>query len=385
MGNCCKKKKNGELLTDLEKQELVNSKSPSISSSSQKINITSDDFELLKQIGRGSLGEVLLVKYKLNNKLYAMKILSKSTIKEKGQEIHTQTERDLMVQINNPFIVNIKFAFQNESKLFLVQEFVQGGDLYFHLQESGKFTNERVKFYITELVLAIIFLHKKNMIYRDLKPENILLDKNGHIKLTDFGISKLLLSSSEKAYTICGTSSYLAPEIMEGKGYNKPVDWWSLGCVMFEMLTGRYPYKVPDNNFGYFEPKVVFSKKIKFPKNFDDVTKDLLLKLLEINPDKRIGDDDIKNHQYFSDVNWDDVMNKKVNPPFVPELNDDMDLKYFEKSFTDEVVDENKVGSYFNQYYGSNTEYKDFSYVAGSSFSEMGNLDGKDVKDEEEA
>ena len=379
MGNCCKKKKTNELLSGLEKEELI-TKTSSLSDIPQKPSVTSDDFELLKEIGRGSLGVILLVKYKHNNQLYAMKILSKSLIKEKGQEIHTQSERDLMIQINCPFIVNIKFAFQNDTKLFLVQEFVPGGDLYFHLQESGKFDNEKVKFYMIELVLAIIFLHKKNMIYRDLKPENILLDKNGHIKLTDFGISKLLLKPSEKAYTICGTTSYLAPEIMEGKGYNKPVDWWSLGCVMFEMLTGRYPYKVPENNYGYFEPKVVFSKKIKFPKTFDDVTKDLILKLLEINPEKRIGDDNIQKHPYFSGINWKDAMNKKIKPPFIPELNDEMDLRYFDKTFTDEIVDENKIGSYFNTNFGSN-EYKDFSYVAGSSFSEA---DMKELKEEEE-
>ena len=147
-----------------------------------------------------------------------------------------------MVKINNPFIVNIKFAFQDESKLYIVSDFMQGGDMFYHLHAQKKFDEEKSKFYAIELILGLEFLHKNNMIYRDLKPENILIDSRGHIKLTDFGLSKILEDEEDKAFTLCGTPQYLAPEVLLRQGYDKMVDWWSLGCVMYEMLVGRLPF-----------------------------------------------------------------------------------------------------------------------------------------------
>ena len=210
------------------------------------IKLTFTDFDPIKLLGRGSFGEVLLVRLKANKKVYAMKILNKKILKIKKQQTHTKTERDLMVKINSPFIVNIKSAFQDSSKLYIVSEFMQGGDMFFHLHD-GKivtFNNDKAKFYIMELVLALESLHKNNMVYRDLKPENILLDAKGHVKLTDFGLSKILENEEDKAFTICGTPQYLAPEVIKKKGYDKAVDWWSLGCVMFEMLTGKIPFPI---------------------------------------------------------------------------------------------------------------------------------------------
>ena len=131
-----------------------------------------------------------------------------------------------MVKINCPFIVNIKFAFQDEYKLYIITEFMQGGEMFFHLHKEKKFSNEKARFYIIEIILAIEFLHTHNMLYRDLKPENIMVDSNGHIKLTDFGLSKMFTKTKEKAFTICGTPQYLAPEILSDDGYDNTVDWW---------------------------------------------------------------------------------------------------------------------------------------------------------------
>ena len=186
--------------------------------------LTEADFTKIKLIGKGSYGNVYLVRYNKNKQIYAMKIYIKSDIREKNQESNTKTERNLMTQINFPFIVSVKFAFQTESKLFLVQEFIQGGDLFFHMHSCKKFSNEKAKFYTVEIILAIEYLHNNNMIYRDLKPENILIGNDGHIKLTDFGLSKMVESINNKSYTICGTIQYLAPEIMGGEGYDASVD-----------------------------------------------------------------------------------------------------------------------------------------------------------------
>ena len=343
------------------------------------ISFSRKDFKEIKLIGKGSFGKVFLVRFKKNNKLYAMKVLNKSLLREKNQESNIKTERDLMVQINCPFIVSIKFAFQNDSKLFLVQEFLQGGDLFFHIHTHQKFSNEKVKFYIVELVLAIECLHKNNMLYRDLKPENILIGKDGHIKLTDFGLSKII-STFDKTYTICGTLQYLAPEILGGEGYNESVDWWSLGCIMFEMLTGRLPFKFKkDLNLD------IYKKKIRFPAYVDDKAKDLISKLLDYNQKKRLGSGDngweqVKGHPYFDGVDWDEALAKKIKPPFIPKLENEFDLKYFEKTYTEEPINgggSNNSSSFSNE--ESEDNYKGFTYVTNSLNNELKeNSFGKD-------
>ena len=219
MGCCQKKKKQEQLIEKNKSQELQTSVGHENQDATniENITITKDNFEALKLLGTGSFGRVLLVRFTSNNTLYAMKILDKKQLKEKRQEEHTKTERDLMVKINNPFIVNIKFAFQDDTKLYIVSDFMQGGDMFYHIHSNNKFDEERCKFYAIELILGLEFLHKNNMIYRDLKPENILMDSKGHLKISDFGLSKILDSPEDKAYTLCGTPQYLAPEILKKK------------------------------------------------------------------------------------------------------------------------------------------------------------------------
>ena len=371
---CCEKKKPEQLLdknTQNEKKEISEL-------TNKKISYL--DFEPLKLIGTGSLGRVILVRYNYNNNIYAMKELSKAKIKLNKQEEHSKAERDLMVKLNSPFTVNIKFAFQDESKLYIVSEFLQGGDMFYHIHHSTiHLTEETVKFYIIEIILGIEFLHSNNVIYRDLKPENILMDSEGHIKLSDFGLSKLLENPKDKAYTLCGTLQYLAPEIIKNKGYDKSVDWWSLGCVYYEMLTGKVPFKVKANLIN----QNIFEEKINFEEISNPILVNLISQLLSVNPKKRLGYGEydakkIKEHQYFNDVDWNKYLNKEIEPPFLPKLEGELDVRYFDKSFTDEPINSNR--STINSRSNGTSEYTGFTYMTQSVGKDM--VEG--VKNEEE-
>lgn len=360
---CCEKKKKTETFldaNDIEKNIDIKEDNP------LGIKIKNEDFERLKLIGKGSFGDVFLVKLKSNEKIYAMKILDKEKIKSYDQEEHTKSERDLMVKINCPFIVDIKYAFQDKQYLYMVTEFMQGGEMFFHLFKEKRFTNEKAKFYLVEIILAIEFLHKNNMMYRDLKPENVLLDKNGHIKITDFGLSKILSRENEKTYTICGTPQYLAPEILSSEGYDNAVDWWSLGCLMYKMLIGIDAFKFSKNQS--LSPEM-YEIEILIPDYVTKEANDLIRKLLVINPKKRLGSgpggaDKIKNHSYFKDIDWEKAWNKELTPPFIPDIKDDLDLKYFDKGFTDENLE-----SFSSEEESSSLktiDYKGFTYVTDS-------------------
>ena len=345
---------------------------------SQPLNVklTYADFEPIKLLGRGSFGEVLLVRLKANKKVYAMKILNKKLLKIKKQQTHTKTERDLMVKINSPFIVNIKSAFQDISKLYIVSEFMQGGDMFFHMHDGRivTFNNEKARFYVMELVLALESLHKHNMVYRDLKPENILLDAKGHVKLTDFGLSKILENEEDKAFTICGTPQYLAPEVIQKKGYDKAVDWWSLGCVMYEMLTGKIPFAIKR---GVKLNMSIYEQGVNYPSILTNNAKDLIKKLLILNPSERLGSgpdgiEKVKNHPYFNGVSWKDVLQKKIRPPFIPKLKDDTDLKYFDTMFTDEPINgPQRKNTNRDRDREPSNEYTGFTYVTGSVSNEL--------------
>ena len=380
---CCEKKKPETLIDKEQSKEMVSSENKE---HTENIKLTYEDFQPLKLLGTGSFGRVLLVRYLSNNTLYAMKILSKNQIKIKNQQEHTKTERDLMVKINNPFIVNIKFAFQDDSKLYIVSDFMQGGDMFYHLHSHKKFDEDRVKFYAIEIILGLEYLHKNNMIYRDLKPENILMDSQGHLKISDFGLSKILDAPDDKAYTLCGTHQSLAPEILKKKGYDKSVDWWSLGCFIYEMLTGFLPFYIPKGNG--IDPGV-FSKPIKYPSDINSTAINLISQLLNVNPKKRLGygEEDaekIKSHNFFKGVDWEKYKNKEFDAPFIPELNDEMDLRYFDKMFTDEPIDSNRPTVYSRP--REHTIYKDFTYVTNSvqkDIMKTDTIDEKTIKVEE--
>ena len=359
MGNCCKKKKEETLINQEDVENVIDTDDNPLG-----IKLKTEDFEKYKLIGKGSFGDVFLVKFKSNNQFYAMKILDKKTVVSYNQEEHTKSERDLMVKVDNPFIIDIKFAFQDKQNLYLLTEFMPGGELFFHLYREKRFNNDKAKFYAIEIILAIEFLHKKNMMYRDLKPENVLIDKTGHIKLTDFGLSKILSKEKEKTYTICGTPQYLAPEVLTCEGYDDSVDWWSLGCILYKMLTGIDPFHFSKDES--LSPEM-YEVDIIIPDYVTKTAKDLIKKLMVTNPKKRLGwgpggAEKIKSHPFFKNVDWEKALNKELIPPFIPKLNNELDLKYFDKGFTDERIETFEEEEPSSQ----NVIFKGFTFVTES-------------------
>ena len=242
---------------------------------------------------------------------------------------------------------------------------MQGGELFFHLSKNT-FKEKEVRFYMSEIFLAIQYLHNNNYIYRDLKPENILIGLDGHIKLTDFGLSKMLKNNQDKTYSLVGTIQYLAPEILFNKeeGYDKNCDWFSFGVVMFELYCGYHPFNFKNS---YKIEKKIYEQKIKIPSFVGDDAKDLILKLTVINPKERLGaknEDDIKNHPFFGGLNFDDVLNKKITPPFIPNVENEIDLRYFDKQFTKNKIDDSSMMNESNlNYSDQNIEmFEGFSY-----------------------
>ena len=302
---------------------------------------TLEDFKQLKILGQGSFGKVVLVKNENNNKLYAMKILDKKYIVKKNQVSHTQTERAMLEKLKHPFIVRLNYAFQDSKRLYFLTEFLQGGELFFHLRRNSGYKEKAVRFYMCQILLALEYMHNNNYIYRDLKPENILIDKEGNIKLTDFGLSKIMPPDETTTYTMCGTAEYLAPEILFGKGYDKTCDWFSFGVVLFEMFCGYHPFKSKGQKI---DPNI-YLRKTYIPDKVGKTARDLIEKLFVSNPKKRLGyksSDEVKNHPFFKGIDFDKVLRKEYKPPFIPKLKDDTDLRYFDENYTQLKVENEK-------------------------------------------
>ena len=299
-----------------------------------KSKITIDDFQIVKVLGTGAFGKVSLVYNEELKRYFAMKSLKKEYIKKYQQTKHTKEERKIMEKIDYPFINKLYYAFQTKKSLFMITEFMAGGEMFHHLHECGHFDENRTRFYIAELVLAIDHLHKNNILYRDLKPENILLDEIGHIKLTDFGLSKIMNNiEKDKTYTVCGTPIYVAPEVLSGTGYNKLVDWWSLGVLLYEFLAGYSPFREMKNRIDLN----IYKRKLKQDPLISDTAFDLIKKLCQTNVEERLGKNvkDIKNHKFFEDIDWVKLEKKQITPPFKPKIRYQGDVRNFDKMFTD--------------------------------------------------
>lgn len=279
-----------------------------------------EDFELLKVVGKGSFGKVMQVRKKDTNRIYALKTIRKAHIISRSEVAHTLAERSVLAQINNPFIVPLKFSFQSPEKLYFVLAFVNGGELFYHLQKEHRFDVNRARFYTAELLCALECLHGFSVIYRDLKPENILLDYQGHIALCDFGLCKLDMKDEDRTNTFCGTPEYLAPELLMGKGYNKTVDWWTLGVLLYEMLTGLPPFYDENTNEMY---RKILSEPLHFSDVVPPAAKDLLTKLLNRDPEERLGANgsaEIKAHPFFHAIDWRKLLQRKYEPTFKPSV-----------------------------------------------------------------
>jgi len=299
-----------------------------------------EDFEILKLIGKGTFGQVFQVRKRDTRRIYAMKVLSKKVIVQKKEVAHTLGERNILVRTamaDSAFIVGLKFSFQTPSDLYFVTDYMSGGELFWHLQREGRFQEGRAKFYIAELILALQHLHEHNIVYRDLKPENILLDANGHIALCDFGLSKANLTENATTNTFCGTTEYLAPEVLlDEHGYTKMVDFWSLGVLVFEMCCGWSPFYAEDTQQMY---KNIAFGKVRFPRDaLSTEGRNFVKGLLNRNPKHRLGAtrdaEELKAHPFFADIDWEALGKKNVVPPFKPKLKGELDVSNFDPEFT---------------------------------------------------
>lgn len=288
------------------------------------------DLEMRETIGTGTFGRVRLCRHKATSKYCALKILKKQEILRMKQVDHILAEASILQEIQHPFVVNMLKGFMDADRLYILMEYVVGGELFSHLRKAGKFPNDVAKFYAAEVILAFEYLHSKDIIYRDLKPENLLLNFDGNIKITDFGFAKRVL---DRTFTLCGTPEYLAPEIIHTKGHDKAVDWWALGILLYEMLVG-YPPFFDESPYKIYEK--ILEGRVQFPRWVDAKAKDLIKGLLTLDHTKRLGSlkrgvQDIKRHKYFAGVDWDVVLAKKIPAPIPVRLHREGDTHYFDK------------------------------------------------------
>uniref|UniRef100_A0A8C5ERX6 protein kinase C n=1 Tax=Gouania willdenowi TaxID=441366 RepID=A0A8C5ERX6_GOUWI len=331
------------------------------------------DFELIRVIGRGSYAKVLLVRLKKDDHVYAMKVVKKELVHDDEDIDWVQTEKHVFEQAStNPFLVGLHSCFQTESRLFLVIDYVNGGDLMFHMQRQRKLPEEHARFYASEICIALNFLHEKGIIYRDLKLDNVLLDHDGHIKITDYGMCKEGIRPGDTTSTFCGTPNYIAPEILRGEDYGFSVDWWALGVLMFEMMAGRSPFDIitdnPDMNTEEYLFQVILEKPIRIPRSLSVKAASVLKGFLNKDPKERLGCQvqtgfiDIKAHTFFRAIDWDLLEKKEMTPPFKPQISDEYGLENFDTQFTNEPVqltpDDDDIIKRIDQ-----SEFEGFEYI----------------------
>jgi len=289
-----------------------------------------EDFELLETLGTGSFGRVRLCKHKPTGEYYAFKILKKKEILRLKQVEHVMNEKTILQNIDHPFIINLKCCFQDTRYLYLVMEYVVGGEFFAHLRRQRSFNNKVARFYAAHIVLIFQYLHSKDIVYRDLKPENLLLDINGNLKITDFGFAKQV---EYRTWTLCGTPEYIAPEILLNKGHGKPVDWWALGILIFEMIVGQPPF-IADTPMEIYQK--ILDNKPKYPARLSEDAKNLIKGLLQTDITKRYGNlkdgvNDIRNHKWFKGIDWTALYQCKIKAPYKPECSGPGDTHNFDK------------------------------------------------------
>eukprot|EP00741_Cyanophora_paradoxa_P022432 tig00021489_g21658.t1 len=289
-----------------------------------------EDFQIGATIGTGTFGRVRVCRFIATGQVYALKILEKSEIIRLKQVEHIKSERGILARIEHPFIVNLFATSQDERYLYMAFEFVQGGELFSHLRKAGRFSNDAAKFFAASIVLAFEYLHGMHIAYRDLKPENLLLDRDGYLKIADFGFAKVV---DDRTWTLCGTPEYLAPEIIQSKGHNHGVDWWALGILIFEMLAGFPPF-YDENPFGIYQK--ILRGKIDWPRHFDKHAIDLIQHLLEPDKHKRLGcfksgAADIKKHKWFRGFDWDLMIQRRLPAPLRIEVRSEVDTSNFDE------------------------------------------------------
>ncbi|XP_063672423.1 serine/threonine-protein kinase Sgk3 isoform X5 [Pan troglodytes] len=284
--------------------------------------------------------KVLLAKRKLDGKCYAVKVLQKKIVLNRKEQKHIMAERNVLLKnVKHPFLVGLHYSFQTTEKLYFVLDFVNGGELFFHLQRERSFPEHRARFYAAEIASALGYLHSIKIVYRDLKPENILLDSVGHVVLTDFGLCKEGIAISDTTTTFCGTPEYLAPEVIRKQPYDNTVDWWCLGAVLYEMLYGLPPFYCRDVAEMYDN---ILHKPLSLRPGVSLTAWSILEELLEKDRQNRLGAKEdfleIQNHPFFESLSWADLVQKKIPPPFNPNVAGPDDIRNFDTAFTEETV-----------------------------------------------
>ncbi|KAK4053365.1 cytochrome c oxidase subunit 1 [Microbotryomycetes sp. JL221] len=317
----------------------------------QDVGLSLGDFELLDTLGTGTFGRVLLTRSRPRTRpgsqprYFALKVLEKVTVVRLRQVEHLNSERSTLARVSHPFIVNLFWSFQDEVNLYLLMEFVQGGELFSHLRRAGRFTPDLSRFFASNVILALDYLHANDIIYRDLKPENLLLGSTGYLKLADFGFAKHVpgcgsapaskdaASSANRTYTLCGTPEYIAPECIRGEGQGPFVDWWSLGVLVFELLCGFPPF-FAEHPMEIYER--ILHNRFSFPPHVGPGAKDFIRRLLSADLSKRLGNlrhgaQDVMNHAWFEGVDWQAVLRQQIPAPIIPVTSDAGDVSNFER------------------------------------------------------
>ncbi|KAM4636122.1 ribosomal protein S6 kinase beta-2 [Discoglossus pictus] len=331
--------------------------------------LSPQSFQMLRVLGKGSYGKVFQVRKVVGSntgRIFAMKVLQKAKLVCQAKDTqHATAERNVLESVRHPFIVDLMYAFQTQGKLYLILECLSGGELFMRLEKEGIFMEDTASFYLAEITLALGHLHSLGIIYRDLKPENVMLSAHGHIKLTDFGLCKESIHGDSVTHTFCGTVEYMAPEILAERGHNRSVDWWSLGVLLFDMLTGSPPFSA--NNRKKIIDKILKAKPI-FPAYLTPDARDLLRKLLKKNPAHRLGSGpadvaDIQKHHFFRQIDWDELLQCKTEPPYSPKLVSEDDASHFGANFTRQAPLDSPDGVISES---ANQAFLGFTYVAPS-------------------
>lgn len=298
---------------------------------------TLDDFVFLKVLGKGSFGKVMLAELKGKNEFYAIKGLKKDVVLEDDDVQCTMVERRVLaLGVQHPFLTHLHSTFQSKTHLFFVMEYLNGGDLMFHIQAMTKFDLDRARFYAAEIILGLQFLHERGIVYRDLKLDNVLLDKDGHCKIADFGMCKEDMVGDKTASTFCGTPDYIAPEILRGQKYNSAVDWWSFGVLLYEMLLGTSPFQGDDEDGLFYS---ICHDTPYFPRSLPKEASSLLEKLFNRNPRERMGmptcpHGPIREQAFFGSIDWAKLEGRQMEPPFKPKIKSPSDVANFDADFT---------------------------------------------------
>ncbi|XP_062540348.1 ribosomal protein S6 kinase beta-1-like [Armigeres subalbatus] len=340
-----------------------------------KMKLGPQDFELRKVLGKGGYGKVFQVRKTTGadaNSVFAMKVLKKASIVRSQKDTdHTRAERNVLEAVRHPFIVELVYAFQTDGKLYLILEYLSGGELFVHLEREGIFLEDATCFYMSEIILVLEHLHKLGIVYRDLKPENVLLDAQGHVKLTDFGLCKEHIQEGSVTHTCCGTIEYMAPEILTRSGHGKDVDWWSLGAMMFDMLTGSPPFTADTRKRTI---DAILKGRLNIPAFLSNESRDLIRRLLKRQISMRLGSGSmdgiaVRKHPFFKNVDWDDVLARRVDPPIKPFLQGEDDVSQFDSKFTKQAPVDSPDDSKLSE--SANLIFKGFTYIAPSVLEDM--------------